>query len=396
MKRLGFLFFVFYVSAPCQPVDEILTDLASISGLERKKPIRQATMKREELRQFFEKRIREVIKPEELRVEELAVKMLGLVPRDFDLKKAVVDLMSEQAAAFYDYREGRMVLLDGSSDAMQRLALAHELAHALADQHFKLEKYLGKAGGSDDAALARQSVMEGQAQWIMSEYMVKQTGQSLLKSQTLANTLMRSSASAGQFPVFDEAPLYLRESLMFPYSEGMKFQHEVLMKLGRAGFRQVFRNPPETSREIMHPEEYLEKRKRRPAPELPPGPGRGWNEIAEGTAGEFDHLILLRLYSPGQTGLAASWRAGAYRLFEQKVTGRTALVYGSSWSSTREAAEFFEAYRRVLQGKCSEISFGVADSVRMEGTCNGDRFETRLAADTVISREGLSGDKLKP
>jgi hypothetical protein len=394
MRLLVLLVFLLY-PATGQTVDEILADLTQISGLGRKQPIRQATMKREELRQFFEKRLKEVIKPEELRVEELAVKMLGLVPREFDLRKAVVDLMSEQAAAFYDYREGRMVLLDGSGDGMQRLALAHELAHALADQHFNLERYLEKAGDSDDAALARQSVMEGQAQWIMSEYMVRQTNQSLLKSRTLANMLMRSSSPGGQFPVFEGAPLYLRESLMFPYSEGMKFQHEVLVKLGRNGFREVFKHPPGTSREIMHPEEYLEKRKRRPAPKLPPGPGSGWKEIAAGTAGEFDHLILLRLYSPEQAGLAASWRSGVYRLYEQKASGQNALVYGSSWAGSGEAADFFEAYRRVLEGKCREISFAVADGTRMDGRCNGVGFETRLAADTVISREGLPDDTLK-
>ena len=80
------------------------------------------------------------------------LKKLGLVPPEFDLAKATVDLMTEQAAAFYDYRKKKLFLLEASAGANdQGTVLAHELSHALADQHFNLNKYLHR-GKTDDSA----------------------------------------------------------------------------------------------------------------------------------------------------------------------------------------------------------------------------------------------------
>jgi hypothetical protein len=112
------------------------------------------TIDKTHLKQFLEDRIREEVKPEEIRSEELALKKFGFVPQDFDLKKTTVDLMTEQAAAFYDYRKKKLFLLDDSATPEQNTVLAHELAHALADQHFHLERYL-RHGKSDDSSLAR-------------------------------------------------------------------------------------------------------------------------------------------------------------------------------------------------------------------------------------------------
>ena len=110
------------------------------------------------------------MKPEELRAEEITLKKIGFVPADFNLEQSTVDLLTEQAAAFYDYHKKKLFLTDwASSSSMQDAALVHELAHALADQHFHLERFIKKGGASDDSALARMAVMEGQATWLMTE-----------------------------------------------------------------------------------------------------------------------------------------------------------------------------------------------------------------------------------
>src|SRR5262249_49794592 len=155
-------------------------------------------------------RIKEAVKPEDIRAEEIALKKLGLAPADFDLRKMTVDLLTEQAAAFYDYRRKKLFILDTNATLMQRPILVHELAHALADQHFNLERYLLK-GKSDDSGLARMAVMEGQATWLMSEYMMMKMGTSLKKAPDMAEWMNRMSggSSGGMYPVFDAAPMYL-------------------------------------------------------------------------------------------------------------------------------------------------------------------------------------------
>ena len=117
----------------------------------------------------------------------------------------------------------------------------HELAHALADQHHPLGKYLRKGSPDDDASTARQAVMEGQATWLTWAYVSKLNGGKAEVPRTMIDKLTKTTGSDGnEFPVFSKAPLYLRESLVFPYNEGMKFQDAVFHKLGREGFDEVF------------------------------------------------------------------------------------------------------------------------------------------------------------
>jgi len=117
--------------------------LTEITGLRFLHAVPYGMLSKDDLRVYLEKRIKKSIKPSDLRAEELTLKMLGLIPQDFDLRQNTVDLLTEQAAAFYDYNKKRLFILEGSgAGAEERIALVHELAHALADQHFHLGKYI--------------------------------------------------------------------------------------------------------------------------------------------------------------------------------------------------------------------------------------------------------------
>ena len=386
------------VLAQSESPTEILAELSKITGWKIKKPVPQDTMTRDALKAYFEKRMGEMVDPNDLRIEELTLKRFGLVPRDFNLKESTLDLMTEQAAAFYDYKKDRMVMLEGQGSFMQGIALVHELAHALADQQVDLDKYIRKSNQADDAVLARQAVMEGQATWLMSEFMARKAGMSLRTSQGLVDMMGRMAGGAsGQFPVFDQSPLYLRESLLFPYAQGLRFQQAVVVKLGDKGFSSVFTTPPQTTQEILHPELYLERlasSRVQPVVKLPVTGGgkrwaKDWKVLSEGTAGEFDHQMLLRLYDKENEALAADWVAGAYDLQEQKKTGRVLLRYASKWSSPEAARKFFASYALVLKGKSGRFDFGERGAAKLTGETGEGRFLVQLDADTVSSLEGL-------
>ena len=107
---------------------------------------------KDKINEFLNKRVKEVAKPEELRAEELTLKKFGLVPPDFDLAKNTVDLLTEQAAAFYDYDKKKLFITDTTSSDTQEPVLAHELAHALADQNFNLAQvHQGRAARATTA-----------------------------------------------------------------------------------------------------------------------------------------------------------------------------------------------------------------------------------------------------
>ncbi len=377
-------------------IDGIVSELGEISGLEPRAKIRYDQISREHMKDFLERRIREEVKPREIEAEEAVLKKLGFAPPDFDLKQTTIDLLAEQAAAFYDFHKKKLFLIDSSDGPAERAALVHELAHALADQHFHLARFIGRASQNDDSALARMAVMEGQATWLMSEYLARQSGRSLESSPELFKQMNDANgASSGQFPVFDRAPRYLQETLLFPYAQGMVFQQALMLKMGKAAFAEVFRRPPATTQEVLHPERYFEHAKR-VRPTVPAfSSERNYRAFTDGELGELDNSILLRQYASDReaAAVAPEWRGGTFRLFEPKHQTREwrrmVLAYASEWSGPAQARRYFELYQKVLAGKWKtfEVTSRSADAVAGRG--DDGYFLLRLDGARVTSLEGL-------
>ena len=98
---------------------------------------------------------------------------------------------------------------------------------------------------------------------------------------------------ATQYQVFSKAPLYIRESLIFPYTGGMTFQDAVFRKLGRAAFSEVFEHPPVSTQQVIHPEKYLAHQEPRLPVVARASDEKQFRKLAEGTLGEFDYRALL-------------------------------------------------------------------------------------------------------
>jgi hypothetical protein len=376
-----------------QTIDDTVRQLSHTTGFALRRQIAYDMINRAGLKEFLEKRIREEIKPEEIRIEEMLLKKFGFVPLDFDLKKTTIDLYTEQAAAFYDFKSKKLYVLESSDTETQEAALVHELAHALADQHFRLQRYLDRAGKNDDGALARMAVLEGQATWLMAELSARTTGKSLADSPDLFDVMARMiGSSSGEFPVLDEAPLYLRESLLFPYTSGMKFQQAVVQKMGQAAFAEVFRRPPATTQQVLHPEKYL-KAVQGKTPKVPRLSRAGQYEgLAEGTVGEFDYAILLRQYigEDAARRIAPAWVAASYSFLEHKQEKRTVLMHVSVWHSPDMASEFFAMYRKVLAGKWKSMEILERGERRLAGRGDDGHFLMQLDGTQVLIAEGLS------
>jgi hypothetical protein len=363
-------------------IDSIVEDLSRVTGLKRLKSVQYGRITKEGFRKFLESRIDTMIKPEEIRAEEITLKMFGFVPRDYDLKGGTIELMSEQAAAFYDYRTKKLYIVDTAISDFQDIALVHELAHALADQHFNLEKFVDP-GRSDDAALARMAVIEGQATWLMLEHMVRKTGQSLLESPGLAKMMNAAGQNVtGLYPTLDKSPLYMRETLLFPYTTGMAFMQAAIVRNGKDAFSDVFRKPPSGTNHILHPEQYFGTSKMT-EPEAPSVPIRGrYRTLSEGRLGELDHRILIQQYAGSQRAeaLSVKLRGSAYRVLEDKAGGaRTILAYASEWADASSAKEYFDLYESILRGKSKSAQTFTRDEFTLRGTDEAGHWQVRLS-----------------
>jgi hypothetical protein len=327
-----------------------------------------------------------------MRAEELTLKMLGLIPQDFDLRQSTVDLLTEQAAAFYDYNKKKLYVLEGTGRGVDdRMALVHELAHALADQHFRLAKYIHEGSRSDDGATARLAVMEGQASWLMTAFVAKESGNGPDVSETMLDLMSTGVAeSADQYPVFSKAPRYIRETLVFPYTDGLRFQNAVYRKMGKAAISEVFIHPPESTQQILHPDRYLAHISPR-VPDPPRLPNsRGFRTLADGSLGELDYRVLLTQYIGKDEGSAvpAHLAGSSYALFESKRGRYPVLTVASTWDSPQSAQVFFKLYPRVLKGKWKMLDIVSTKDTSIEGRGDSGYFRTWVDGATVRHIEG--------
>jgi hypothetical protein len=378
-------------AALCAQIQGIAKELQDISGMPLKHPVPCDYITKDKINAFLKKRVKEVANPEEVRAEELTLKMFGLVPDSFDLAENTVDLLTEQAAAFYDYNKKKLFITESTPGDTQQPVLAHEIAHAVADQNYNLGRYIKQGRKSDDGSSARMAVMEGQATWLMSEFLARRMGQSLKTSPGLVATMSAMNDNSGQYPVFDNAPLYLRMTLIFPYTKGMLFQHALFERDGQRGFAEVFTQPPVSTQQILHPEKYFSN----VTPTQPPLPdprlGKGYKELVGGSLGELDHMVMLEQYSGKEAAaeLAPHWRGCAFQLVENRKANRVVLLYAVEWDTEDAAARYFAAYRRQLQAKWKQITIASERTDAVDGEGDSGRFELRRNGAIVTSMEGL-------
>jgi hypothetical protein len=237
------------------------------------------------------------------------------------------------------------------------------------------------------------AVVEGQAMWVMVESQVNKLGQSLKTNRAPLEMMLplMGKVAADAYPVFSKAPLYLRETLVFPYSAGLLFQQAAVEKFGQQGVAEVLRRPPETTQQVLHPELWLAPPPvARPAlPPLPPGPKL--KRVIDGTIGELDFRILFTQYGSEKEGAeaAAGWRGGAFELLEKGQSGRTTLRWSAAWASPEAAARAFGLYRRVLQGKWKKFEVKEDGPGVLAGVGDDGPFRITLTGDTMAAVEGV-------
>ncbi|MBA3973107.1 MAG: hypothetical protein C0504_02680 [Candidatus Solibacter sp.] len=376
-----------------EEIDAAVAALSEKTGFVKKHPIRVEAIGRDGWKAWLDGQIRENVKPEEIRAEELTLKRFGLIPRDYDLRAATIELLGEQAAAVYDHRKKRMLFVEGAPEGMRDLVLVHELAHALADQSYDLTRFLEKGPKTDEAQLARMAVVEGQATWLMYETQLNRMGMSLSgNSQALGMIAgAGSSLAAGMFPVFEKAPLYLRETLLFPYTAGLLFQQAALDRLGKKAFSEVLTRPPATAREILHPEIWLSGWKAEAAA-LPKLDRQGeYRALNAGSVGELDWRILFEQYAGREEALAIApgWRGGTFELLEHKKDGRLVLRFAATWADEETSKRFMRLYQKVMAGKWSRHEARRASEEALTGEGDGGRYVITRKGRAVYGMEGM-------
>lgn len=392
-------------------VDELVKFSSDESGLPIKSQIKRQMTTRDEVEKYLLKKFDEDQDAKRLERDEIVLKKFGLLDRDFNLKPFLLALLKEQIEAYYDSKTKTVNMLDWVSVDEQKPVLAHELTHALQDQHSDLEKWDDQSpedvstdskGDTDHLArdemdTARDAVAEGQATAVMMDYVLKPLGKSLVKDPEVVEILRQHMTGAGDSPVMARAPLLLSESMLFPYRDGLSFEQDIWMDKGRdAAFAGALDNPPSSTWEIINPRMYeMHKTPAIPLmPDIHPLVDKLYKPYDIGQIGQLDVQIMTRLFGGDQQArnLTSAWNGGIYWAGQlrsaiakdPKATGDAgstkslALFYYSSWRNPGSAREFAKLYADSLGRKYS----GLKEDTASESAGAPEPGETEQAFST--------------
>lgn len=297
---------------------------------------------------------------------ELALKAFSLIPKKSNLKALFESILSSQVAGLYDNRRRKLYILkdldsfdelnvdllfDSNFDFNFRdIFIIHELDHALTDQNFNIEKSFHlEQIENEDKQLASLSVIEGDATFIMLKYLIKKMGIEGFKMDDFASLLDNPSLIE---PLIGESyPLYLRESLLFAYRDGLKFINFVT-KGDTKKIDEIYKKSPRSTEEVVFAEKYV---KRNDPPkdvkifenELTKGDFS--KKIWEGTWGYFGTKIVLLGWGIDEKSAQISsegWGGDRYIVYFDK-TNKISFLWKTIWDSEKDAKEFEETLLRV-------------------------------------------------
>ncbi|GAC1619102.1 MAG: hypothetical protein NVS9B13_07980 [Candidatus Acidiferrum sp.] len=337
--------------------DQVLKQMSEITELAQMRPVKKTLRSREEIRAYVVRQMDEEKNPAERYAEKRSAEAFGLIPKNFDLDSFMVDLLTEQIAGLYDPKAGEFYIADWIPLEDQRMVMAHELTHALQDQHFSIAEWVKAARPDDDAEFAREAVLEGSAMAAMLEYELREKGLTLNDLPDIAPSILVGDLSST--PGLKKAPPFLKDALLFPYFGGLTFSNALLKAGGWSAVSRVFTKPPASTQQILHPAIYNSGKI--PASVTIPSAklmGEGWTKLEDNVMGEFGWKEVLKQFldEARATPLAAGWDGDRYVLFERKQDKKLILITMLKLASAGHAARFFGQYSEALEKKHEQRS----------------------------------------
>ncbi len=303
--------------------DEVLAQMSQITGLPLRTPLKKSLRSRQEIRAHIIQEMNEDKDAAERYAGTRSAEAFGLLPKGFDLDSFMIDLLTEQIAGLYDPKAHEFYVADWIPVDDQRMVMAHELTHALEDQHFQIEAWAKAARPNDDGELARESVLEGSAMVAMVEYLLQGSGRSLQDLPDIDPAMLIGDMA--DTPLLKKAPPFLKDALIFPYLDGLTFSAAILKPTGWEGLSRIFAKPPVSTQQILEDNVMGEF---------------GWKEVLKQYLGESRAKPL-----------SAAWEGDRYAVYEQKQTKHLLLITRERLATQEQTARFFGQYSEALEKK---------------------------------------------
>jgi hypothetical protein len=296
--------------------------------------------------------------PAELAGAQAAYRLFGLIPDTLDLRRSMIDLLTEQVAGYFDPDSNALFIPVDIDPSQARLVISHELVHALQHQYLNLDS-LVELKRQNDRRSAAQAILEGQA--TLAQVLVLMPEQKIESLPNLWNLRSALDGAQPEMKVFASAPLWLRESLIFPYLGGAEFVRWFDREYpGKQPFGALM---PISTEQILHSARYAagDRPDRLTFESVAPSAVRFEDDL-----GEFEIRLLFEQYLGDDSvaaRLAEGWDGDRYVVLHAgSAAGGDVLVWYTGWDDRAAATRFAKGLARAWakrragsRGRRSEI-----------------------------------------
>jgi hypothetical protein len=370
------------ISAPDRALLQQIEDqVAGLRGLEPKTQVPLHILDQSTLRQYFQDRFNQDYLPSERESDQKLLDTLGLLKPGDDVVQILTNVLLEQVIGVYNADDKTMYMVGddtGQFGPEEKSTFAHEFTHALQDQYFDLSTLAPKHPDNDDRSLAIQALTEGDSVLL----------QRLWSQQNLTSDEINQIGQNSPSTQLNAAPQFLRQQLLFPYGDGFNFVRQIYQSGGGyAGVDDAFRNPPDSTAQILHIEKYRAHVKpvEVDLPDLSQGSlGDGWRKINSNILGELDLRLILSQLTDTATGVRGSngWSGDRWELLEKD--GRQALVISTVWDTENDARNFFNAFGLAMSNRFVGAKQEEASATRQALTASNAATEVRKNGQSVL------------
>ena len=365
---------------------EMLRETSELRELSILRSVKSGAQSRGEIERMIVKNLDTETTPAEMHAAEVLLKVFGLAPKEFAYRAFLIKLLTEQVAGYYDPKAQEFYLADWIELEGQKPVMAHELTHALQDQHFNLKRFENWPKGDSDAELAAHALIEGDATLAMTLYMAK--------NPLVALAFIRSLGGDEATEQFKQAPRALRESLLFPYEQGSVWATQVYKRGGWEMVSRAFTTLPQSSEQILHAEKYFsyEAPQKIALPDFKSVLGPTWKRLDYDVNGEWGNYLILNEFINDATiskRASAGWGGDRFALYETSKPGEVFIAQLTSWDTANDAKEFFDAYAKRTVKRYADAKEAKNTGERIEWQTSSGLVELELRGSRVAILEGV-------
>ena len=345
---------------PAERIEQTMQRVEDIRGLDSEGEVPYSFLTSDAAFAGFFDELDEPERVRELEIEGTLFHRLGLMEAGIDRVELAKESAKRSVLGFYDPAAKHMTIVDedGQISPDELMVLAHEHAHALQDQHYDLATRLATL--EDDARLAQQALMEGEATIVMYVWAVKRLSPWDWEELEQGRDI---EVPTDYEPLRSVPPILWRPG-EFPYVDGAAFVYEVWEPGGWNAVHDLWADPPKSTEQVMHPSRYPDDLPVAVSlPDVAAALPAGWTAATELTMGELQTSVLLadgdgwddgededEVFTFPQAANAKAadgWGGDRLQMLEGPENA-WAIVWQTTWDSEADAVEFAAAANVVM------------------------------------------------